>query len=75
MKHHLCSFKALGCIAAVAEREEALRQLSTSAQELSQMRESSSALQQQLHVLTLEKQAELEKSIKVIYSQDKSTGR
>ena len=70
-----CSFEALGCIAAVAEHDAALRQNSTSAQELSQMRESSSALQQQLHVLTLEKQAELEKAVKVVLIQVKSTRR
>ena len=39
------------------------------------MRESTAALQQQLHVLTLEKQAELKKSVKVIHSQDQSTRR
>ena len=49
----------------MAERDAALKQITTSAQELSQLRESSSALQQQLHVLTLEKQAEAEKAAKV----------
>lgn len=58
----------------MAERDTALRQVNTSAQELSQLRESSSALQQQLHVVTLEKQAELEKAVKVTRSHGRSTG-
>ena len=49
----------------MAERDAALKQANTHAQELSQLRESSSALQQQLHVLTLAKQAEIEKAVKV----------
>lgn len=52
-------------MAAVAERDAALKQNSASAQELTHLRESSSALQQQLHVLTLEKQAEADKAVKV----------
>ena len=49
----------------MAERDTALKQGNSSAQELSQLRESSAALQQQLHVMSLEKHAESEKAVKV----------
>lgn len=50
----------------MAERDAAVKQGNSSAQELNQLRESSAALQQQLHVMTLEKQAEAEKAVKVL---------
>ena len=49
----------------MAERDAALKQNQSTARELSQLRESSAVLQQQLHVMTLEKQSEAEKSAKV----------
>lgn len=49
----------------MAERDAALKQNESTARELSQLRESSAVLQQQLHVMTLEKQSEAEKSAKV----------
>ena len=52
-------------VAAVAEHDAAVKQVTSMTQELSQLRESSAALQQQLHVMTLEKQAEAEKAAKV----------
>ncbi len=51
---------------AVAERDSALKQADSKACELSQVRESSTALQQQLHVMTLEKQSDADKSAKVL---------
>lgn len=53
------------CIHTVAERDTAIKQNESTARELSQLRESSAVLQQQLHVMTLEKQSEAEKSAKV----------
>lgn len=53
------------CVPTVAERDAALKQNESTARELSQLRESSALLQQQLHVMTLEKQSEAEKSAKV----------
>ena len=53
-----------GCCA-VAERDAALKQAETTSQELSKMREASSQLQQQLHVMSLEKQAADEKAATV----------
>ncbi len=53
------------CVPTVAERDAALKQNESTARELSQLRESSAVLQQQLHVMTLEKQSEAEKSAKV----------
>ena len=54
------------CVPTVAERDAALKQNESTARELSQLRESSAVLQQQLHVMTLEKQSEAEKSAKVV---------
>ena len=53
------------CVPAVAERDSALKQAESTARELSQLRDSSAALQQQLHVMTLEKQSQAGKSAKV----------
>ncbi len=53
------------CVPTVAERDAALKQNESASRELSQLRESSAVLQQQLHVMTLEKQSEAEKSTKV----------
>ena len=51
---------------AVAERDTAVKQAESTARELSQLRESSAALQQQLHVMTLEKQSQAGKSAEVV---------
>jgi len=60
---HDCS--TMLCVPTVAERDAALKQNESASRELSQLRESSAVLQQQLHVMTLEKQSEAEKSAKV----------
>jgi len=61
---HDCS--TMLCVPTVAERDAALKQNESASRELSQLRESSAVLQQQLHVMTLEKQSEAEKSAKVV---------
>lgn len=51
---------------AVAERDTAVKQAESTARELSQLRESSAVLQQQLHVMSVEKQSQAGKSAEVV---------